>query len=210
MRLKDLAARVFPTVASGTHAKRLIKAGTITRGGPLGGGPVESAARVREGDVLRLRVEPVRAVCAHRDEASLQRHIDTMRRGGLRVLHETEHFAAIFKPAGFHTMGVHWRCVDKALPRLLRASARADAKLPHPCHRLDCRVSGVVLCAKTHSAAHALGRQFQEHTLQKWYRAIVVGRVDVGCIARACGTGAGGETKSETGGGEEHTARFVF
>ena len=110
MRLKDLAARVFPTVASGTHAKRLIKAGTITRGGPLGGGPVESAARVREGDVLRLRVEPVRAVCAHRDEASLQRHIDTMRRGGLRVLHETEHFAAIFKPAGFHTMGVHWRC----------------------------------------------------------------------------------------------------
>ena len=90
VRLKELALRVFGTaVASGSHAKRLIKTGQLL----VDGVAVERAHRVRAGSVVSLAVACVRAPkMAHRDEASRDRHIGAMQRGGLRVLREDSRF----------------------------------------------------------------------------------------------------------------------
>lgn len=46
---------------------------------------------------------------------------------------------------------------------------------PIPCHRLDARVSGCILVAKTRRSRVHLGNQFEQHTVKKEYRAILVG-----------------------------------
>ncbi len=45
-------------------------------------------------------------------------------------------------------------------------------------HRLDKPVSGIVLFGKTSKGASRLSEQFREHTIQKTYHAIVIGKLD--------------------------------
>ncbi|GLE06346.1 hypothetical protein PINS_up015593, partial [Pythium insidiosum] len=45
-------------------------------------------------------------------------------------------------------------------------------------HRLDYRVGGLLLVAKTRRAEIALSAQFEQHTVVKHYRAVLVGRLD--------------------------------
>mmetsp|Transcript_1687 Transcript_1687/g.3845 ORF Transcript_1687/g.3845 Transcript_1687/m.3845 type:complete len:785 (+) Transcript_1687:25-2379(+) len=55
-----------------------------------------------------------------------------------------------------------------------------------PCHQLDYATSGILLVAKTQSAAGYIGRLFQnrESTVKKKYVAIVVGHIDDSALAR--------------------------
>ncbi|NEW79367.1 MAG: RluA family pseudouridine synthase [Gelidibacter sp.] len=96
----------------------------------------------------------------------------------LEVLFEDNFMAAIHKPAGFSVSGNAYKTIYNSLPYNLKKSSEPDA-LPWPTsvHRLDNQTSGILLVAKTKTAQIALGNQFENHTIQKKYCAVVIGKV---------------------------------
>ena len=96
----------------------------------------------------------------------------------LEILFEDHHMAAIHKPAGFSVSGNAYKTIYNALPYNLEKSTEPDAlPWPTPVHRLDNQTSGILLIAKTKTAQIALGNQFENHTIQKKYCAVVIGEV---------------------------------
>lgn len=96
----------------------------------------------------------------------------------LEILFEDHHMAAIHKPAGFSVSGNTYKTIYNALPFNLEKSTEPDAlPWPTPVHRLDNQTSGILLIAKTKTAQIALGNQFENHTIQKKYCAVVIGEV---------------------------------
>lgn len=100
--------------------------------------------------------------------------------GRLKILYEDNHLIAVFKPAGVLVQG------DKSgAPNLLdRTRAYLKEKYKKPgnvflglVHRLDRPVSGIVLFAKTSKGAARVSEQFREHTIRKFYHAVVAGRM---------------------------------
>jgi 23S rRNA-/tRNA-specific pseudouridylate synthase len=117
----------------------------------------------------------------------------------LRVLYEDNCMAIVCKPAGIHSMSYSGTfgkslCLDEILPLLLQPPTEenfnnyndndeneyGDEPLPAPlpCHRLDRRVAGPVVVAKTRRALVALTRCFEEKTVTKEYRALVSGEIN--------------------------------
>lgn len=80
---------------------------------------------------------------------------------------------ALVKPAGLPTANAA-RGVDSVFT-LLEASRPAGAFIG-VVSRLDAPVSGVVVLAKTRSAAADLSRQFRERSVEKTYSAVIEGR----------------------------------
>jgi len=96
----------------------------------------------------------------------------------LEVLFEDSQMAAIHKPAGFSVSGNAYKTIYNSLPFNLGKSTEPDAlPWPTPVHRLDNQTSGILLIAKTKTAQIALGNQFENHTIQKKYCAVVIGEV---------------------------------
>jgi 23S rRNA-/tRNA-specific pseudouridylate synthase len=80
---------------------------------------------------------------------------------------------------GIHTKKAtnpKYGALEDALPALLSPPATADAlPLPLAMHRLDVRVSGLLLVAKTRRAALSLAQQFESRRVLKEYEALLVG-----------------------------------
>lgn len=96
----------------------------------------------------------------------------------LEVLYEDNFMAAIHKPAGFSVSGNAYKTIYNTLPFNLQKSSEPDAlPWPTPVHRLDNQTTGILLIAKTKTAQIALGNQFENHSIQKKYCAIVIGEV---------------------------------
>ena len=133
----------------------------------------------------------------------------------LRVLYEDRCMAIVCKPAGIHSMS--WSgsfgkclCLDEILPLMLtppedvstvassddesdikneKGALESDEGLPAPLprHRLDHRVAGPVVVAKTRKASVEIGRAFEEKRVTKEYRAIVVGDIEADAISKLDG-----------------------
>lgn len=91
----------------------------------------------------------------------------------LELLHLDEHLLAINKPAGLavHRSRLVGSDEDYVVDRL-----RAEIEGPiHAVHRLDRATSGVLLVARSPSAAADLGRQLMARSVAKTYLAIVRG-----------------------------------
>jgi 23S rRNA pseudouridine1911/1915/1917 synthase len=95
----------------------------------------------------------------------------------VEVLYEDEALLAVNKPVGMvthpayrHPDGTLWDAL------LARQTALGLGRL-WLLHRLDRETSGVVLFAKTAEARRALVRQFERHTIQKRYLALLAGRL---------------------------------
>ena len=112
----------------------------------------------------------------------------------LQVLYEDDFLAVVYKPAGLHTlqwvgtMKKQFFTLSDVLPLILSPPPRtlhhdgeeiAALERPLPCHRLDARVPGCVLVAKTASSLAALNSQFADRIVKKEYRAILVGKIDL-------------------------------
>lgn len=112
----------------------------------------------------------------------------------LRVLYEDDTMAIVCKPAGIHTMSWsgsfgNFLCLDEILPLLLKppSASEADAlSSPLPRHRLDQRVAGPVVVAKTRQAVITIGHMFEYKTVRKEYRAIVAGTIDKNIMSNPC------------------------
>ena len=97
----------------------------------------------------------------------------------LDVLHEDDAIIVVDKPAGMATHpapGTRSGTLVAALLHRWRFTGDwPDPQRPGIVHRLDKDTTGVIVVAKTPVAMHALARQFSARTVQKRYRAIVLG-----------------------------------
>ena len=105
----------------------------------------------------------------------------------LQVIHEDAELLVINKPAGL----VCHPSKDGELSSLIgRVRIHlGGGSTPHLVNRLDRETSGVIMVAKTDTAARALRRLWETHRVQKEYVAIVHGHLDVdhGTIDAALG-----------------------
>mmetsp|Transcript_31329 Transcript_31329/g.63561 ORF Transcript_31329/g.63561 Transcript_31329/m.63561 type:complete len:420 (-) Transcript_31329:179-1438(-) len=100
----------------------------------------------------------------------------------LSILYEDDAMAIVCKPSGIHsmswkdTMGQGILCLDEVLPLILTPPKESLDPLtaPLPRHRLDARVAGPIVVAKTKRALVQLGKSFEFGTAIKQYRAILV------------------------------------
>jgi 23S rRNA pseudouridine1911/1915/1917 synthase len=97
----------------------------------------------------------------------------------IKILYEDNHIIAVVKPAGVLTQG------DRTGERSLMDDVKDYLKEKYGkpgnvflglVHRLDKPVAGIVLFGKTSKGASQLSEQFRNHTIQKTYHGIVVGK----------------------------------
>lgn len=146
---------------------------------------------VRSAEEVTL-AETVGAIELHR-LVNFTRHIlDERRNPPLHILFEDDDLAVVFKPSGIHsmkwvgTMKKKLFALDDILPLVLsppqitshNGSDSCDSmKRPLPCHRLDARVSGCLIVAKTQRAMSDLSKQFENRYVEKEYVAILAGNL---------------------------------
>lgn len=134
--------------------------------------PVADAkARVAEGEVYEIGV-PAAAAVATRAEAI-----------PLSVVYEDEALIVIDKPAGMvvhPAPGSPGRTLVNALLHHAgdSLSGIGGEKRPGIVHRIDKDTSGLLVVAKTDRAHHALARQFERHSAERRYVALVHGVPD--------------------------------
>jgi 23S rRNA pseudouridine1911/1915/1917 synthase len=159
---------------SRTEVQRWIEHGCVT----VGGAPRTASGRLREGERVVVVPEPRELTAAEPDD-------------GVRfeVLHVDEEVVVIDKPAGLVVHPArgheHGTLVNGLLARgLFRPDAAgglddAEAHVrPGIVHRLDKGTSGVMVVARTAAAREGLKTQFQAHSIERAYEAIVVGRAE--------------------------------
>lgn len=99
----------------------------------------------------------------------------------LKVLYEDNHIIAVVKPAGVLTQGDRsggWSLMDDVKKYLKEKYKKPGNVFLGLVHRLDKPVAGIVLFGKTSKGASRLSEQFRNHTIQKTYHGIVVGKLD--------------------------------
>jgi len=160
IRLSDYAIGIFPQLPSRKGLKKAIKNGAIY----MDGQRAETGTWVKSGQKIEL-------VAIDKKPAKIYAF-------NLPVIYEDAQIALIHKPAGIVVSGNQFRTVQNALPHNLQPSNAVDAfQLPRPVHRLDYATSGLLLIAKTTTANIHLTQQFKAKTIQKHYRAIVIGKL---------------------------------
>ena len=112
----------------------------------------------------------------------------------INILYEDKNILAIDKPAGISVHGdgktkedtiADWvlenypKLKNVGEPMIIERKEGKKDKIPRPgiVHRLDKETSGVLLIAKNQKTFEFLKEQFQNHKIQKTYRAFVYGRV---------------------------------
>ena len=141
----------------------------------------------------------------------------------LKILYEDDLVAIVFKPSGIHslrwigTMKKRYFALDDVLPLLLippRLSIDSSnnnlsivnkyhvLERPLPCHRLDARVSGCIVVAKTQQALGNINNQFANRLVHKEYLAIVAGKIN---LSASNGSSSELEITYPVGGRPAHT-----
>lgn len=152
----------------------------------LNGEEVSSGAWVKSGDLIELTESGFIPPREHKLD--------------LEILFEDDHMAAIIKPPGITVSGNVFRTIENALNYNLKKSTEPDVlEWPRPVHRLDNPTSGILLIAKTSTAAKYLGQQFKDKKINKTYRALVQGSIQ-----------ESGEIKTPIEGLEAHTSYKIL
>ncbi|GKZ01188.1 hypothetical protein MPSEU_001070200 [Mayamaea pseudoterrestris] len=101
----------------------------------------------------------------------------------LSVVYEDDHFAIVYKPAGYTVFkNYKSKCpsVQAVLPWSLippKLGTLEAMRRPLAVHRLDKPTSGLLIATKTRPAMVDLSRQFHDRVIQKTYMAVVNGLV---------------------------------
>lgn len=90
----------------------------------------------------------------------------------LTILYHDDHYVAIDKPAG---MLVHRTRIAEEAEYAMQRLRDQLGRHVFPVHRLDRPTSGVLLFALDSEAARRIGSQFEHHTIEKRYLAVVRG-----------------------------------
>lgn len=159
VRLRNYALNLFPQLATNNAVKTAIKKGHLR----VNGATSDTGYFVQEGDEITY------------DQPKIEFHSTH----SIDVLYEDEYLAIVRKPAGLVTSGNTRTSLAAHLPHILKPSQEEDyLSIPKPAHRLDRMTSGLLLVSKCSRASVALGKMLQEHTIDKYYAAIVVGNLN--------------------------------
>lgn len=187
LRITRFAGDVFEELGSTSQGVRAAKAQRLL----LNGQCANMNSRVRSGDVVELLPAAEQAVAITDDTVRQIRFTEGLIKSGtLQVVHEDEMLAIVNKPAGIHSKPYGGPLsLEHALPGVLWPPHGAiDALVRPTCvHRLDARVSGLIVVAKSRYAAAFLAKAFRERRVRKRYRALVLGRVDIAEMLRCSG-----------------------
>lgn len=160
----------FPSLSS---ARKRIRRGEILWGKDRE--EITMACSLSASDVVLLQMRTAPGMYPH-TKSKLASEID--------VLYEDDHLAAVVKPAGVlvhkgsRKGSTNGNTLVSALAHVLTPTEQGDAlERPVALHRLDQNTGGVLLAAKTRSAAQVLTRQFEERAVGKEYEALVCGNL---------------------------------
>lgn len=163
-RLDRFLAGQFPAL-SRSRLKTLIEKGRVRADGNI---VSDAAGKVRTGTVYRVdvpRPEPSRF---------LPEPIP------LNILHEDAHLLVLDKQAGLAVHPAPGAWTGTLAHGLLHHCGAALMEIgaagrPGIVHRLDKDTTGVLVVAKSETALHSLGKQFQAKSAERIYRALSVG-----------------------------------
>lgn len=93
----------------------------------------------------------------------------------LRVVYEDESLVVVEKPEGLLSVATEYRDKRTAHAILKRRFHRPRV---YPVHRLDRETSGVMVFAYTQEAREGLEKQFEEHSIEREYRAVIRGSIN--------------------------------
>ena len=179
LRITKYVGEVFQDLGSTTQGIRAAKDGRLL----VDGEPADMNVHVRPGNVVTLLPKAEDSVATTHIDRQIRFTEGLCECGALTVEYEDEHLAVVNKPAGIHTTpyGRHGdMSLEHALPGVLSPPATATDALVRPTavHRLDARVAGLLVVAKTRHSAAFLAAAFRERRVQKRYRALLLGRLD--------------------------------
>ncbi|OUS22204.1 RNA pseudouridine synthase [Litorivita pollutaquae] len=169
-RLDKALSRDVPVEASlsRTRLARLIAAGDVTLNGVV---TTDPKAKVVEGDIIDITV-PV-AEDSHIGPEDIP----------LDVVFEDDDLIVINKPAGMVVHPAPGTPSGTLVNALLHhcgddLSGVGGEKRPGIVHRIDKETSGLLVVAKSDRAHHGLAKQFEKHTVERYYLAVVYGTPD--------------------------------
>lgn len=164
-RLDKFLSEAFPAL-SRSRIKHLIEAARVYRDGVK---EMNVSAKVKAGTQYRIEVPPPEPAEPQAENIPLS------------ILYEDAHVLVVDKPAGLSVHpapgnwtgtlvnAVLWHAGDSL--KVVGATGR-----PGIVHRLDMDTSGVMVVCKSEFALASLGRQFQDRTISRRYRALGVGQ----------------------------------
>lgn len=171
-RLDKALSRDVPEAAtlSRTRLARLLSEGAVR----VNGAEVRDAkARVAAGDLIEILVPAARE--SHIGAEAI----------ALDVVHEDDDLIVINKPAGMVVHPAPGSPEGTLVNALLHhcgdsLSGVGGAKRPGIVHRIDKDTSGLLVVAKSDAAHQGLAAQFEAHSVERNYRAVVYGVPDAG------------------------------
>jgi len=171
-RLDKALARDVPEDAALSRSRlaRLIAEGAVLRGGEA---VTDAKARVTAGEVFEITVPVAEESHIGAEEIALD------------IVYEDAFLIVVNKPAG---MVVHpapgspgGTLVNALIAHCGESlSGVGGEKRPGVVHRIDKDTSGLLVAAKTDAAHHGLAAQFERHSVERHYRALVYGVPDRG------------------------------
>lgn len=169
-RLDKALARDVPEQASlsRTRLARLLEAGAVQVNGVAEGNP---KAKVAEGDVIAINIPEAEQSHIAAEDIPLE------------VVFEDDDLIVINKPAGMVVHPAPGTPSGTLVNALLHhcgdsLSGVGGAKRPGIVHRIDKDTSGLLVVAKSDAAHHGLAAQFEKHSVERYYRAVVYGVPD--------------------------------
>lgn len=164
-RLDKFVLKTFSDL-SRTHIQKLIEEGNIL----VNGDCVKSGYKLRENDEILVQLPEPKDIDVKAEDISLD------------VVYEDKDLIVINKPQGMVThpgSGVNEGTLVNALLHHCKSSLSGINGVLRPgiVHRLDKETSGLIIVCKNDESHQAMAKQFQDRTLEKYYYAIVHGKV---------------------------------
>jgi 23S rRNA pseudouridine955/2504/2580 synthase len=168
MRLDRWFKVHFPGLGFGPLQK-LIRTGQVR----VDGGRVKTDTRVEPGQVVR--VPPLGVAGADTRPLTINTMRDRTDFDALSamILHEDEAVIVLNKPQGIAVQGGSG--INRHIDGMLESLRNKKGEKPRLVHRIDRDTSGVLVVARTRSAAQKLTAAFRERTTEKIYWAVVKG-----------------------------------
>lgn len=158
--------------APGGFIYKMLRKKNIT----LNGKKAEGREQLLAGDEIKLFLseETYEKFSAKKQSVLVERPFS------LKVVYEDANLLLIEKPAGILSQKAEPKDVsinEYCLDYLVRSGAVTEESLqsftPSVCNRLDRNTSGLILCAKTLTAAQQLSRALRDRTIHKYYQCLV-------------------------------------
>ncbi len=164
MRLDRWFKVRYPDLRFG-HLQKLLRSGQVR----VDGGRVKTNTRLKAGQSVRIPPLDVAAEPGGADPAPGRNAADLRH----YLIHEDDDVYVFDKPPGLAVQGGSG--LSRHLDGMLEAWRDKRGRKPRLVHRLDRETSGVLVVAKTRSAAQKLAKSFRDRATRKIYWALVKG-----------------------------------